>query len=354
MKKSFQKTLMSLTLIMALIVSGISYQANTAKAADDTPNVILSVGYDAPAKATANTTVEHSFSVEASEPISISCDVWALVNAKLAVSSVSTGQVLFEKDYPNTQALSPTDNGWFFDPDTQTYYIGISWAEPAAGEYKISITFDADTQYALLGLQQKASEPAENPYLTYSSFTVTKGFSQKLSVNDNTSAVTWKSSAPKVASVDKNGKVTGKKAGKATITASLANGKTLTCKVTVKDNAYTSTKLTAKKIPYGQAAMNIYKVSYSKGNIVIKARFLNNSTHKAKYLKNVKITIKNEKGKVIGTYKAKKVSANVKKGKVKDYTFKIKKSALKIKTTQDLRKIKTPSSSGKFVYDLRY
>lgn len=51
-------------------------------------------------------------------------------------------------------------------------------------------------------------------------------------------SVTWTSSDAKIAKVDETGKVTGVKAGTATITATTANGKTATCAVTVAD-AYT-------------------------------------------------------------------------------------------------------------------
>ena len=47
--------------------------------------------------------------------------------------------------------------------------------------------------------------------------------------------VTWKSSNPSVATVDANGKVTGVKAGKVTITVTTSNGKTATYEVTVKE-----------------------------------------------------------------------------------------------------------------------
>ena len=45
--------------------------------------------------------------------------------------------------------------------------------------------------------------------------------------------LTWKSSNPKVAIVNKNGKVTALKAGKTTVTVSSSNGKTAKCTVTV-------------------------------------------------------------------------------------------------------------------------
>lgn len=65
----------------------------------------------------------------------------------------------------------------------------------------------------------------------------------------STTAVTWKSLNPKLASVDSKGVVTGLKGGKAKITAS-ANGKTATCVVTVKaltDTAKGLTKMAAGK-----------------------------------------------------------------------------------------------------------
>jgi uncharacterized protein YjdB len=50
--------------------------------------------------------------------------------------------------------------------------------------------------------------------------------------NDNNSTVTWRSSNPRVCTVDSSGKVVARKAGTTTVTAVL-NDKTLTCTVTV-------------------------------------------------------------------------------------------------------------------------
>ena len=68
------------------------------------------------------------------------------------------------------------------------------------------------------------------------------------SENDYDKTVTWSSSDPNVATVDKNtGKVTAVKAGTATITAETVNGKTAECKVTVKPSAIMPEKITINK-----------------------------------------------------------------------------------------------------------
>lgn len=49
-------------------------------------------------------------------------------------------------------------------------------------------------------------------------------------------------------------------------------------------------------LPAGSFGVNVYKMSYDKkGNLVLKARMLNNRGYKAKYLKNFKITVKTAK-----------------------------------------------------------
>lgn len=69
--------------------------------------------------------------------------------------------------------------------------------------------------------------------LNKSSVTIVKGYSTTLSVNGTNKIVTWSSDDTSVASVSKKGKVTGKKIGTATISASFGKS-VLKCKVTVK------------------------------------------------------------------------------------------------------------------------
>lgn len=68
----------------------------------------------------------------------------------------------------------------------------------------------------------------------------------KATVKGASKTVTWKSSKPSIASVDKNGKVTAKKAGSTTITAT-ANGVIAKCTITVKDNTEVTIKQYYKK-----------------------------------------------------------------------------------------------------------
>ncbi|MBO4579787.1 MAG: S-layer homology domain-containing protein [Clostridiales bacterium] len=68
-----------------------------------------------------------------------------------------------------------------------------------------------------------------------------KDLTLKATVKGTKQAVTWKSSDTKVATVDKNGKITAKMAGAVTVTATVA-GKTATCKVTVLYKDVTNSK----------------------------------------------------------------------------------------------------------------
>ena len=94
--------------------------------------------------------------------------------------------------------------------------------------------------------------------LNKSSLKLTKGSSETikatLTPSNATEEITWSSSDEKIAKVDKNGKVTALKAGKATITVKSASGKKATCEVTVEDGIMvTSIKLnkTSLEIIYG-------------------------------------------------------------------------------------------------------
>ena len=77
---------------------------------------------------------------------------------------------------------------------------------------------------------------ADKPYIMLDKVNLSlykgKSYTLKKIISDSTKNVVWSSSNTKVASVDKNGKITAKSKGVATITAKV-NGYSATCKVTV-------------------------------------------------------------------------------------------------------------------------
>ena len=84
-----------------------------------------------------------------------------------------------------------------------------------------------------------ASAAKSSIELKETKITLTEGKTVKLkaTVKGKKNKITWKSSKPKVASVDSKGNITAKKAGKAVIRAK-ANGKTAKCTVIVKKADY--------------------------------------------------------------------------------------------------------------------
>ena len=303
---------------------------------------LLSAGTAASAPAYVNATVKNIVTPDSLEtatagvPVvkdftlpSDSSDVYLLVgvNAPAAFSMMIFNSEDMEVD---SIRITETDRAWTSD-GTGVYVNGYH-NNFEAGDYHAAITFDAPTtfQFAVLADIKEA-------VISNSTITVTAGFTKNLSVKDNTGSVKWKSSNSSIASVDSKGKVTAKKAGKCTITAS-ADGKTLKCAVTVKTNKYTAKKLTNSEIPYGKASWEAYSASYdTQGNLTIKFRIVNNCGHYSEYLKNLSVKVKTAKGSTAATYKESKKNLYVADQSFKDFKITIPKSSLKIKTPIDLR-----------------
>lgn len=180
------------------------------------------------------------------------------------------------------------------------------------------------------------------------------GGTVKITAKTNASGkVTWKSSNTGVATVA-NGVVTGKKAGTATITASIS-GKTATYKVTVKnrgisarvDQVYVGKKATVKVTAYGVSGTAKFKSSNTKVATVNSKGVIT-----GKKAGTTKITVTVGKYKKVLTVKVKKPSfslvkssANLKKGK--KVTIKVKAApASKVTYKSSNTKVATVNSKG--------
>lgn len=94
--------------------------------------------------------------------------------------------------------------------------------------------FAATVTSSVVPVQTQVVAEASTMKLNRTSITLNKGKTYRLKVSGKgKKGVKWSSSNQKVAKVDKSGKVTAVKAGKATITAKVGK-KTLKCRVTVK------------------------------------------------------------------------------------------------------------------------
>ena len=120
------------------------------------------------------------------------------------------------------------------------------------GEYKATVkAVDEYKNDTSKEITVKVTEPTIKLDKSTSSLYVKETVVLKAEIIGKDKKAIFKSSNADIASVDENGKVTAKKKGTATITAS-ANGKETSCKVTVK-NAPSGAKTTTKKDSHGNS-----------------------------------------------------------------------------------------------------
>lgn len=136
------------------------------------------------------------------------------------------------------------------------------------------------------------------------------GLIKTVSPSSANQACSWSSSNSSVASVDSSGKVTAKKSGWANITVKTSNGKTATCKVTVKP-APTSVKVNPASLTLGKGETYTISESTNSGSYAwgfswsssntsvatVKKGTANKATVTAKGVGTATITIKTYNGK---------------------------------------------------------
>lgn len=126
--------------------------------------------------------------------------------------------------------------------------ITITGKKVAKAAVTVTVTMKSGATATAKVTVVKGAVATKSLSLNASKLELLKGKTSALVLTKNpisaTDSITWTSSNEKVATVNANGKVTAVAAGKATITAKAANGKKVTCKVTVKNPAVT---LTTKK-----------------------------------------------------------------------------------------------------------
>lgn len=332
--KATLKKACSVLFALAVLVTSVFVTPTEAKAAD----VKVLYESDSWETATAGTESKFSFTVDTSTVVYADIYTATPTNVKVALYN-STGTELSSTAFSASDYIpQTTDSGDLY------YALVLTNTTWDAGDYSIGLTFSSNNYYSAY-VEQSAAKAA----ISQTKATITKGFSAKLSVS-NGKVKSWSSSKKSVATVDKKGKVTAKKNGKATITATLTDGSKLKCTVKVVANKYSATKPTLSDCYYGDVIFSAYSAQYDKkGNLVIKATCANNSGKKINHFENLKLTVKDANGKLIGKYSAKKVNAGQSSGSTKTYTFTIKKSALK-KKNADLRNAQHISIDGTWVY----
>lgn len=344
MKTKVSTKISSLVLALAIALTAVFATAVPAEAAVKGSTLKGATLADKSGTATAGQEVRVPFTVPSDGNVKIYIVVQ---NPTATTLSLYNGSGVLLSDYENNplevSASSYIDASSMGIPG---YVYLDTWTLPQ-GDYEYGFTFADGTNYVV---EVDSDAVAAKPELNQTKATITAGFTKKLSVTDG-KAKSWSSSNKKVATVDKNGKVTAKKKGKATITVKCTDGTELRCKVTVKANQYTARKITTGDVSYGDTGMDAYKVSFDKkGNLVIKTRFVNKLSYRVTALKKIKITVKDVNGKTVGTYKLSKKNVSVSSGSTKDFTFTIKKSGLK-KKKADLRGGRvTGSYTAQYIY----
>ncbi len=336
MKTNVTKRIVTLVLAFVLVFTTVCTGATVVEAAEKFTTIVTPAQAE---QATAGTEVKTPFSLTKSYGFAAQIMTETPVDMTITVYDSAGNKVQWAD---NPYQVSSSSGDWKYTDGVYSFVDAVPDVD--AGDYYYGITFSQSTKYLLYIFQYNGGAKISN-----TNAIVTKGFTKKLSVT-GAKVKAWKTKNAKIAKVDKNGKVTGVKAGKTTVYAVTEDGQNLICKVTVKENKYSATKVTGSDVDSGKCVMEVYKASFDKsGNLVMTARIVNNTTDYITALRNVKITVKDASGKVIGTYKTGRYNITVSAYSAKDVKFTLKKSSLK-KKNFDLRNVVITRNSGSYYY----
>lgn len=173
----------------------------------------------------------------------------------------------------------------------------------------------------------------KGPYLNYSRCYLYIGNTQKVKVCDKKGTLKWSTSNKKILTV-KNGKITAKKTGVATLKCKV-NGITIKKKVTVHKNVYTQPSAKIKDMLLDRIYYHVVKTYFSGNKLKVKIKLYNTYTdRKLKVIKALDVKIYANGGCLHQRVINKKV--NMKAYSSKTITVTVSKNS-KMKHTIDLR-----------------
>lgn len=226
---------------------------------------------------------KYKFKINTTSDLEINLYVPSPVGVTYTVKN-SSGKVV-----GNPMVLTNYDDSWILDGrGWYTYKYVVNQLKK--GSYSVEYVFDQETKF-----DAKIVQLSNNVSLSSNKLSITKGFVKTLKVNNGV-ATSWTSSNSSVASVNRKGKITGKKIGTTTVTAHLSDGKSLKCKVTIKANEYSGKKITIEDSGINEYTIRAYHAAYqANGNMVIKFRIANGTNKKITAIPKFHVSVINQK-----------------------------------------------------------
>lgn len=280
-----------------------------------------------------------------------------LRNARLVLTEGFTGSVPTEGFTDPVQAEEPNDSVTTENPIGSVPAEGSSDSTQAeastdsvsAGSLTDTVTAGSPTESLTTegSNDSLTAEDSNGSLSTEGSSVTTQAEASSNSVPAKAAAsVYWYSSNEEIAEVDEYGTVTARKPGTCKIVGTLENKK-LVCKVTVKKNSYSDTKITNESITSKKPILQVYEVAYDKkGNLLLSVAVVNNSKKDVKALKKVKLDVIASDGSTIAAFRKANLVLPVAHGSSAVYTVTIPASEVKL-AKADLR---SSHVTGSFLY----